>query len=98
MIRVHIKLLRSEHRRWVKEDWFRLVNVLRQYIATPQIRQDPEMTKILNTILESSGLSPIMFGPASALPQPEVQQGGGSTQPLQALGVGGVKTQEQAQV
>ena len=73
----------------------KLVNVLRQYIATPQIRQDPEMTKILNTILESSGLSPIMFSP-SQQPQQQ-QQGSASTQPLKAIGEGGVQ-QQQAQV
>lgn len=39
----------------------KVVNVIRQYLATPQIRQDPEMTKLMNTVLESSGLSPIMF-------------------------------------
>jgi len=77
----------------------KLVNVLRQYIATPEIRQDPEMTKILNTILESSGLSPIMFTPSPVQAQPQQQQqGGGSTQPLQALGQGGVKQQEAQQI
>ena len=40
----------------------KVVSVLRQYISTPQLRADPEMTKLLNVILESSGLSPIMFG------------------------------------
>jgi len=58
----------------------KLVNVLRQFISTPQLRQDPEMIKILNVILESSGMSPIMFGASPvALPQ------GGSTEPLKAL-------------
>ena len=72
----------------------KLVNVLRQYIATPQIRQDPEMTKILNTILESSGLSPIMFGASPmAMTQPSA-----STQPLQQLGQRQVKQQAQAQI
>lgn len=74
----------------------KLVNVLRQYIATPQIRQDPEMTKLLNTILESSGLSPIMFGPAPA--QQQQTQPSNSTQPLQALGEGGVNQQQAQQV
>lgn len=73
----------------------KLVNVLRQYIATPQIRQDPEMTKILNTILESSGMSPMMFGssplPVQAQTMVQPQQGGGSTQPLQQLGQEQVK-------
>lgn len=40
----------------------KLVSVLRQFISTPQIRQDPEMVKLLNVILESSGMSPMMFG------------------------------------
>ena len=77
----------------------KLVNVLRQFISTPQLRQDPEMVKLVNTILESSDLSPITFGPApvQALQQQQ-QQGGGSTQPLQALGEGGVNQQQQAQV
>lgn len=60
----------------------KLVNVLRQFIATPEIRQDPEMIKLLNTILESSGMSPIMFG-ASRLPVK--QEGSASTEPLKAL-------------
>lgn len=62
----------------------KLVNVLRQFIATPQIRQDPEMVKLLNVILESSGMSPIMFGSAPMMQQPA--QGG--TEPLQQLGQG----------
>lgn len=71
----------------------KLVNVLRQYMSTPELRQDPEMTKLLNTILESSGLSPISFGPSpqqaqQAQQQVQQQQGGGSTQPLQELSQG----------
>ena len=63
----------------------KLVNIVRQYLATPEIRQDPGMSKILNTVLESSGLSPIMFNPAP-LPQAQPQQqGGGGTQPIEAL-------------
>lgn len=60
----------------------KLVNVMRQFLATPQIRQDPEMVKLLNIILESSGMSPIMFGSSPLMQMP--QQGG--TQPLQQLG------------
>jgi hypothetical protein len=48
----------------------KLVNVVRQYLATPQIRQDPGMTKLMNDILESSGMSPIMFSPAPMAMQP----------------------------
>ena len=59
----------------------KLVNVLRQFIATPEIRQDPQMVKLLNTILESSGMSPIMFAGAGITQQ----QGGGGTEPLKAL-------------
>lgn len=61
----------------------KLVNVLRQFIATPEIRQDPEMIKFLNSILESSGLSPIAYSPKLSTPQ---AQGGGPTQGLKALG------------
>ncbi len=49
----------------------KLVNVMRQFLATPQLRQDPEMVKLLNTILESSGMSPIMFG--ASVQQPPQQ-------------------------
>jgi len=63
----------------------KIVNVLRQFIATPEIRQDPQMVKLLNTILESSGMSPMIFGPGKALPAQQ-QQGGGSTEPLKTLG------------
>lgn len=61
----------------------KVVNVLRQYIATPEIRQDPGMNKLLNIILESSGLSPIMFNPtpiAQAVPTTK-----GTTEPLKEL-------------
>ena len=60
----------------------KVVNVIRQFIATPEIRQDPEMIKLLNVILESSGMSPIIFGSTSL---PVQQQGSASTEPLKAL-------------
>ena len=72
----------------------KLVNVLRQFIATPQIRQDPEMVKLMNVILESSGLSPIMFGASSV---PMAPQGGG-TEPLKQLGQGQLKSEQMAMV
>jgi len=62
----------------------KLVNVFRQVIATPGIRQDPEMMKLFNAILESSGLSPIMFS-SGQQPQLQQPQGGGATQPLKDL-------------
>ena len=49
----------------------KLVNIFKQIIATPQVLDDPRMAKILNQILEASGLSPIDFG--MALP-PKPQQ------------------------
>ena len=58
----------------------KLTNVLRQVISTPQILQDPEMVKLFNQIMESSGLQPINFRPA-----PVQAQLGGSTQPLQQM-------------
>lgn len=49
----------------------KLVNLLRQYMAAPELRNDPEMGKLVNTVLESSGLSPIMF---SLAPQQQPAQ------------------------
>lgn len=61
----------------------KVVNLVRQVIATPQLLEDPYMVKLLNTILESSGLSPIMYG---ASPRPlATQKVGGSTEPLKGL-------------
>lgn len=60
----------------------KMVNVIRQVIATPQILQDPSMMKWLNSILENSGLSPIMFG---SRPMQPVEQEGGTTEPLKQL-------------
>ena len=72
----------------------KLVNVLRQYIATPQIREDPAMQELLNVILESSGLSPIMFGPSPASLRAPVQPAPVSnTQPLEKLGERQLETQ-----
>jgi hypothetical protein len=63
----------------------KLVNIVRQYLATPQIRQDPGMSKLMNDILESSGMSPIMFSPApmaqqTATNQPNPQPNATNTQ------------------
>src|SRR3990167_6393117 len=56
----------------------KVVNLVRQFLATPQLRQDPELVRLLNTILESSGMSPILFSP-----RPELMGGGqaGPSQP-----------------
>ena len=66
----------------------KLVNVLRQFIATPEIRQDPEMVKLLNVILESSGMSPMMFAGASPVQVPQ-QTARGGTEPLKDLAQAG---------
>ena len=57
----------------------KMVNVIRQIIATPQIRQDPELLKWVNGILEYSGLNTLGLSPA---PAPEGSQ---STEPLKEL-------------
>ena len=56
----------------------KLVNLVREFVSNPQLRQDPELNKFLNQILESSGLSPIMYNPSSnentqQTPQPNPQ-------------------------
>ena len=48
----------------------KLVNVFRQIIAAPNVLNEPRMVKLLNKILESSGMSPIDFGTISALTPP----------------------------
>jgi hypothetical protein len=60
----------------------KMVNYVRQLIATPEIRQDPEMVKHINQILESSGMSPVSFGPRTL---PAKQEGSASTQGLKEL-------------
>lgn len=60
----------------------KIVNIVRQVIATPQILQDPTMMKWLNTILESSGMSPIMFGAKLSPLQPQDIQQGGNTEAI----------------
>jgi hypothetical protein len=58
----------------------KLVNYVRQLIATPQIAQDPGMMNHVNEILEYSGLSPIQNVKPMMLPEQA-----GSTQPLKQM-------------
>jgi hypothetical protein len=58
----------------------KLVNYVRQLIATPQIAQDPGMMNHVNEILEYSGLSPIQNIKPMMLPEQA-----GSTQPLKQM-------------
>lgn len=67
----------------------KMVNLVRQLIATPELRQDRGLTQILNGILESSGMSPITFSPQT---QPVQPQGGGSTEPLKELATANERT------
>jgi len=64
----------------------KLVNLVRQFIATPQLRQDPELVKMLNRILEGSGISPMMLSSAPPPQAQQAQQGTGDTGGLQQLG------------
>lgn len=45
----------------------KITNLVREFIKAPQLRQDPEMVKLLNQMLESSGMSPITFGAMPAM-------------------------------
>lgn len=51
----------------------KVVNIVKEFIASPQIRQDPYMSKLLNVILESSGLSPIFYNPTNEIPKEMLQ-------------------------
>src|SRR3990167_2248100 len=48
-----------------------LVNVLRQYLITPQLRQDSVAMKLMNRILEASGMSPVDFSELLMAPPAE---------------------------
>lgn len=52
----------------------KLTNVFRQIFANPQILSNPQMSELLNSILESSGLNPIYFKPEQVQPQMQQQQ------------------------
>lgn len=47
----------------------RLTNIFRQIFTNPMILQDPKAVKVLNKIIEYSGLDPIDFGYTSQNPQ-----------------------------
>jgi hypothetical protein len=68
----------------------KLVNIVRQIISAPQMMDDPRLSKMLNDIMESSGLSPIDFSqkpkgqPAQGQPTPSpIPQGNLETNNLQ---------------
>lgn len=52
----------------------KVVNIVRQFLANPQILQIPGMAKTFNQILESSGLSPVDFSDLMAMPMMQPQQ------------------------
>ena len=51
----------------------KLVNIIRQIIAAPQILDDPRMADLFNQIIEFSGFSPIDFGMPVAKVAPQIQ-------------------------
>lgn len=54
---------------YMQERVSKLVNVFRQILAAPQVLQDPNMAKLFNAIISSSGLDPIDFAGFSQAPQ-----------------------------
>ena len=61
----------------------KLVNYVRQLLATPEARQDPAIIKHVNEILEYAGMSPIQYG----ISQPAIAGGSrGSNEALKDLG------------
>ena len=62
----------------------KLVNVLRQYLSTPQMFQDPVARKLFDQIIEASGLNPAdYFG--MGLQTPEAPLPESSTRPINEL-------------
>lgn len=60
-----------------------LGNVIRQYFATPQMRQDPFALKLLSQLFEASGLKPIDLADAQTMTPQQMQPGNG--QPLKDM-------------
>ena len=62
----------------------KLVNVLRQYLSTPQMFQDPVARKLFDQIIEASGLNPADYsGIGSQTPAPPLPES--STKPINEL-------------
>ena len=66
----------------------KIVNIIRQVIATPQLLQNPGMVDLFNQIIEYSGLNPVDFAgieQVQTLQTPRAIQApsGGTTEPLQ---------------
>ena len=62
----------------------KLVNVLRQYLSTPQMFQDPIARKLFDQIIEASGLNPADYsGMGSQTPEPPLSES--STKPIREL-------------
>jgi hypothetical protein len=55
----------------------KLANVVRQYFATPQMRQDPFALKLLSQLFEASGLNPIDLTDARTFMPSQMQPGNG---------------------
>src|SRR3990167_1503224 len=65
----------------------KLVNVLRQYLSTPQMFQDPIARKLFDQIIEASGLNPADYsGMGSQTPEPPLPAlSEGATRPVREL-------------
>jgi len=63
----------------------KIVNVIRQYLTTPQLLRDPTAMKLLNRVLELSGLSPVDFSAAVASLQGQKGTSEQSTKPIKEL-------------
>ena len=69
----------------------KLVSFVRQILARPDIKQDPDLVRMTNEILEYSGMSPISYGLKQST---GITQGGGRTEPLKELSARGLEAVE----
>lgn len=63
----------------------KLTNVIRQVIATPQVLQDPNIAKIFNGLLESSGMNQFIF---EKVAPPQTALGGANMDALKQMAGG----------
>lgn len=57
----------------------KMTNFIRQIISAPQLKQDPDLVRLTNEVLEASGMSPISYGLKEPMTQVAPQ---GQPQPL----------------
>ena len=84
-VKLSVKIRVSQKQKDLSAFVDNLVKVLQQYMANPQMRNDPTATHILSQILEASGFSAASLGGLTMPVEPAPQMGGGEEMALPAI-------------